>query len=335
MAYSHFDNQSIIKKNPVVIVKNFIVLQLTAVALFFLSGVLLDYGEIYEHLPIPGSFSFHIVEAIGIFFLETIIVFYIFFRWHKEYYNIKDGQIIHSKGIIFNNKEMVPINSIRSINYKQGPLGRLTKYGHIELKNDSDKPMIIDHLSDPQLYVELLTGIRNSLQRNNNIATESVVDTLSKGENEYFEFKSSFRWDFNQNKVNKNLEKSVMKTIAAFMNSEGGRLAVGVNDSGHVIGLENDFNSLPKKGIDGFQNHFNNIFNEMIGPEFRHLIELIFDKNNDRYYCLARIAPANRPVYLKSEKEEEFYIRTGNGTTSLKLSEAAAYADSKWKTKLL
>jgi len=45
--------------------------------------------------------------------------------------------------------------------------------------------------------------------------------------------------------------------------------------------------------------------------------------------------PANKPAYLKFDSEEEFYIRTGNGTTALRLSEAASYVDYRWRGKLL
>ena len=100
-------NPTTIKKSPVVIVKNFIMLQLAAVAVFFLASVLADYGDIYEHLPLSQSLSFHVVEAIGIFSFETAMVFYIFFRWYKETYEVKEGKVIHAQGLIFRHKTMV------------------------------------------------------------------------------------------------------------------------------------------------------------------------------------------------------------------------------------
>ena len=326
----------LVRKSPVVIVKTFMVLQMTAVAVFFLAGVLADYGEIYTNLPFSNSLSFHIAEIIGIFMLETILVFYIFFSWHKEYYNIQRDEIIHTEGLIFRKRSVIPISAIYSINYKQGPLGRLTKYGHIELKESSSgKSVILDNIPEPQQYVELITHLKNSLQKIRNYPDQSLRKVIAEGEHEGLEFKTSFRWDFHQNKVNKNLEKSVMKTIVAFLNSDGGELVIGVDDGGKVVGLESDFKSLPKTNADGFQNHFTNVFHTMVGPEFRQFIELSFYDIDNRSCCLVRVLPANRPTYLKLDNEEEFYIRTGNGTTGLKLSEAAAYADSHWRGKLL
>ena len=163
----------------------------------------------------------------------------------------------------------------------------------------------------------------------------SLEDIVARGEHERLEFKSSFRWDMNQGKVNKSLERSVMKTIAALLNSDGGQLIIGVDDSGNVTGLGNDYRSLPKQNADGFQNHFSNVFHTMIGPEFRQFVEVSVHKINNAECCLVRVLPANRPAYLRSDSGEEFYIRTGNGTTALRLSEAAAYIDYHWKAKLL
>ncbi|MDP3792978.1 MAG: putative DNA binding domain-containing protein [bacterium] len=336
MSHWQLNNQTIVRKSPVVIVKTFMVLQMTAVAVFFLAGVVADYGELYANLPFSNSLSFHIAEIIGIFLLETILVFYIFFSWHKEYYNIQRDKITHAKGLIFRKRSTIPISAIYSINYRQGPLGRLTKYGHIELKESSSgKVTVLDNIPEPEQYVELIANLKNSLQKIRNYPDQSLIKIIAEGEHERLEFKTSFRWDMRQNKVNKNLERAVMKTIVAFLNSDGGQLVIGVDDTSKVIGLENDFKSLSKPNSDGFQNHFTNIFHTMVGPEFRQFIELSFHDVDNQNCCLVRVQPANRPTYLRLDNGEEFYIRTGNGTTGLKLSEAAAYADSHWRGKLL
>lgn len=56
-----------------------------------------------------------------------------------------------------------------------------------------------------------------------------------------------------------------MKTVAAFMNSEGGLLIVGAADNGDVLGLDKDFETLSKKkSWDEWMQHFINLFNENI-----------------------------------------------------------------------
>jgi len=47
--------------------------------------------------------------------------------------------------------------------------------------------------------------------------------------------------------VNKLMESVVAKTIAAFMNSGGGKLFIGVEDSGKILGIEKDCSTLKIK----------------------------------------------------------------------------------------
>jgi len=70
----------------------------------------------------------------------------------------------------------------------------------------------------------------------------------------------------------------------------------------------------------------------MIGPEFRRLVKLKFDNTGGKTLCLVDIEPGRKPAYLKTGDGEDFYIRTGNATTPLKMSEVATYISS-WRLK--
>ena len=77
--------------------------------------------------------------------------------------------------------------------------------------------------------------------------------------------------------------------------------------------------------------HFNNIFNSMIGAEFRRFVKLTFESIDGKVVCLANVGSSHKPVYLKTGVGEDFYIRTGNVSTPLKMSEAATYISSWWQ----
>jgi DNA-binding NtrC family response regulator len=51
-----------------------------------------------------------------------------------------------------------------------------------------------------------------------------IQDLIKSPEQENLEFKSSFQWDLRENRENKDLRFSVLKTIAAFLNTQGGTL---------------------------------------------------------------------------------------------------------------
>lgn len=144
-------------------------------------------------------------------------------------------------------------------------------------------------------------------------------------EHEQLERKSTLRWDLKTGTVNKALEKAAMKTVAAFMNSRGGHLVLGVGDRGEAIGLEYDYASLQRQDADGLQNHFSNVLSAMLGPSLRQYVQLRPFTHEGKACMLVSVAPAARPAYLIDQDREEFFIRTGNGTTALKMSETNTY----------
>jgi len=165
-------------------------------------------------------------------------------------------------------------------------------------------------------------------------APEQAPEELVRSdEHERLERKSTFRWDVRAGTVNKALEKASMKTIAAFMNSQGGHLVLGVGDGGEAVGMEHDYASLPRRDADGFQNHFSNVLSAMIGPSFRQFVRVRQFDHEGKECTLVSVRPADRPAYVKDHENEEFFIRTGNGTTALRISEANAYINSRFSTK--
>ena len=79
-----------------------------------------------------------------------------------------------------------------------------------------------------------------------NITPLPIKDQIAIGENNTTEFKSSYRRDVRQQQLNDALKFQIIKTIAAFLNSEGGKLYVGVADDGTILGIENDINLFQK-----------------------------------------------------------------------------------------
>jgi predicted HTH transcriptional regulator len=158
-----------------------------------------------------------------------------------------------------------------------------------------------------------------------------ILDLVLEGESSKLELKQTFRWDVKLKDTNKALEKAVIKTVAAFLNSDGGNLIIGVDDSGSIYGLEDDYNSLVRKDRDGFENHFNQVIKNMIGAEFRRYIDLSFEKIEDKDVCLVSVSPSPKPVYVTVNGDEEFFIRTGNTTSPLKVSEVNSYIETRWQ----
>lgn len=154
----------------------------------------------------------------------------------------------------------------------------------------------------------------------------STLEIIQKGESESVEFKSTLRWNLFSRKKDKAIEKAALKTLAAFMNSTGGLLIVGVTDDGNILGLENDhFESHDKLLL-----HLTSIIKERIGP--LHLKYLDFTIENISGKDILRIDchPADVPAYFKDENSDHLYIRYGPSTTDLRLSKVYDYITERF-----
>ncbi|MGD0948561.1 MAG: RNA-binding domain-containing protein [Candidatus Binatia bacterium] len=94
------------------------------------------------------------------------------------------------------------------------------------------------------------------------IATNDLLSRIKHGETARLEFKSSLRWNVHRKAHGPEIENAVLKTIAAFCNTKGGELLIGVAPDNTVVGVEHD-------GIsdnDKFLLHLRNLLTERLKP---------------------------------------------------------------------
>jgi len=170
------------------------------------------------------------------------------------------------------------------------------------------------------------------------VAEFNWAEVIQKGESQTVEFKSTLRIDLKTNKPEKFIEHSVLKTLAAFLNSDGGTLLIGIEDNKNIIGLEPDFNSFSKADkLDEFQKHFDNLISKSIGNRFHRYLKVEFPNINDLTICAISIKEKSlEPVYITNEAgQETFYIRRQASTIDLKPSETIKYIQEHWKQKAI
>ncbi len=156
-----------------------------------------------------------------------------------------------------------------------------------------------------------------------------IGELISIGESATLEFKSTLQWDVVHNKQNTNLRYEVMKSIAAFLNSGGGTLVIGVEDNGSVYGLENDL-KLTKNSIDGLQQLLAALIKEQIGVEFSPYIKIRFESIDNKQVCVLDMDNTPEPVFLNGTKGREFYIRLASTSRSLDVEETVSYINNNW-----
>ena len=151
-------------------------------------------------------------------------------------------------------------------------------------------------------------------------------------ESDKFEMKSTLRFDPSQkNNINKKLEYVVAKTIASFLNAEGGTLIIGVDDNGNILGIESDVSTLSKKNVDGFELRLRQIIRGYLGSYFEKDIKINFLEINNKEICLVEIGKSPYPVFVKHQGEQEFFVRIGNASVPKTRKEQSEYEKLHWK----
>jgi hypothetical protein len=154
-------------------------------------------------------------------------------------------------------------------------------------------------------------------------ATLSEEERLIQGgETAKLEFKSTLRWNILGNRIDKEMERSVLKTIVAYMNSEGGTLLVGVKDNGDILGIELD--EFPNE--DKYLLHFSNLINDRIGKQFIDQIQYALKTVDAEKILRVDCKPSSVPVFLKDNDREEFFVRNGPSSVQLATSEVLEYS---------
>ncbi len=156
-----------------------------------------------------------------------------------------------------------------------------------------------------------------------------ITELIRTGEGPTLEFKSTLQWDVIQNQFNKSLRFSVLKTIAAFLNSQGGRLIIGVEDNGDIYSLERDL-SLLGGSRDKFQQTLSSLIMDYIGAGVLPLCRIRLEEIEAKLICVVEIDRSLEPVYVKGEKGAEFYVRSGSTTRSLDPEQTMNYIANNW-----
>lgn len=182
---------------------------------------------------------------------------------------------------------------------------------------------------------EFLQMLKSSAKSEaDSVVSVDWLELIEKGENNFIEFKSSIRWDYKQSVVNKELEHVIAKTISAFMNTEGGKLIIGVDDDGNILGLDNDFKTLGnKQNIDGFLLQIDSIVNSYLGKEFHEYINVVIENLSGRDICIIDISDSSQPVFVQNQGKDEFFIRASASSQPLSMREATDYIAVHWADK--
>jgi DNA-binding response OmpR family regulator len=204
----------------------------------------------------------------------------------------------------------------------------------------------VDYISKPFQFEEVVARVRKhlaihhqhrELNESNRALKEQLAGGFAKldeadlkrmvtdGESDSVEFKSTLRWNLHSNKPDKRMENTCLKTVAAYLNSNGGVLLVGVDDEGRALGMSQD----QFANEDKLLLHWHGLIKTHLGMQAISFTRATMRDLDDRRVLLVQCLPSRDPVFFRRDNDETFFVRTGNGTHALKPSEVLAYVDRR------
>ena len=165
---------------------------------------------------------------------------------------------------------------------------------------------------------QILNEISTILNINNTISTNKYYGD----ESQTIEFKSSliFSAKSGSRPDPKGQMQEITQIICGFMNARGGKLFIGVNDSGYENGLEDDLtyrrNRGEKASIDGLIVDLQNHLDRNLPPHSKDHWEIAADSESKKGVIVVEVKPVRQPVEL----DGVIYVRASS-TTKPRLGE--------------
>jgi len=163
-------------------------------------------------------------------------------------------------------------------------------------------------------------------------AHRQAEELIKRGESKTLEFKATLRWNLRENrKDDKAITQAALKTIAAFLNTAGGDLLIGVADNGSVTGIECD----QFENDDEFMRHLAQVVRNGLGNRASTCIDSKTQIVQGKTVCLVSCQRSPEPVFLKWKETEvspdgDFYVRSGPGSVKLNPESTAEYIRTRF-----
>lgn len=152
--------------------------------------------------------------------------------------------------------------------------------------------------------------------------SEDVRRAVREGESQTVEFKQTARVNLHTGAKDSNIELSVVKSVAAFLNSSGGTLFIGVSDAGEFLGVGADY--AVTKNADRFAAWLSG---DLLGARIdlqivsaNVLVETV--RVVDQDIVRVRVRPSSTVAWVDNA---DLYIRNGNQTQKLHGRELQAH----------
>jgi hypothetical protein len=164
-------------------------------------------------------------------------------------------------------------------------------------------------------------------------STVAIEEALQIGESKTVEFKSTYYWDASKGKNNDECRLNVLRSIAGFLNADGGTLFIGVaqNDNGEcsVCGISADL-AASNGDQDALRLKLASQVAERIGSPFSRFVTDRIEDVGGKLVWIVEVEPANEPVWVRWDNRRRYFVREGPRTSELDSESTYRYIKNKW-----
>ena len=163
-------------------------------------------------------------------------------------------------------------------------------------------------------------------------AHRNAEELIKAGESKTLEFKSTLRWNLKEARQDdKSVTHAVLKTIGAFLNTEGGDLLIGVADDKSIVGVEAD----QLENDDTFMRHLAQVVRNGLGDRAGTCIDPKTQIVQGKTVGVVSCQRSPEPVFLRWKGVEavpdgDFFARSGPGTVKLPPDSAREYIRTRF-----
>lgn len=158
---------------------------------------------------------------------------------------------------------------------------------------------------------------------------DRVRSIVREGETKKIEFKETLTFCIKkQEKMVKHTETSALKTVVAFLNTEGGTLLIGISDDGRIPGIEPEIEK-SFQSLDKFLLHWKNLIQSKIGEPFYPYIDSQVVEVDGKHVLIVECKQSRTECYLEGR---DFYVRTNPATDKLEGPKLVEYVKNHFVT---
>jgi len=158
-----------------------------------------------------------------------------------------------------------------------------------------------------------------------------ILKLIADGESSILEFKETLEADSNTGEKHQGVLLSALKTIAAFLNADGGTLLIGVADTGEIKGLDKDYKLCKSPTKDGFEQKLRDLLNSKFDPRPIGNITTTFHELPEGTVCLVEVKPTDKSIVNHLDKD--VYVRDGNTTRKLEGADLTDWIQTRTRTQ--